>query len=57
MMYLFGMDYIRDLRRDLSVRQGDAFSLAQFHDKFLSYGSIPVTLIGADMRREAAHAG
>ena len=55
MMYLFGMDHIHELRRELSALQGDDFDLAQFHDRFLSYGSIPVSLIGADMRRMAAN--
>ena len=52
MMYLFGADMIHDLRRDLSARDGDRFDLAAFHDRFLSYGSLPVSLIAADMRRE-----
>jgi len=55
MMYLFGCDMIQDLRRELSSRHGDGFDLAAFHDRFLSYGSLPVALIAADMRREAAH--
>ena len=52
MMYLIGTDLIHDLRADLAAKQGDDFDLAQFHDRFLSYGSIPVALIAADMRRE-----
>jgi uncharacterized protein (DUF885 family) len=53
MMYLFGMDTIRDLRRNLARQQGDDFDLRRFHDAFLSYGSVPVTLIAAAMQREA----
>ena len=48
---------IHDLRRDLSALQGSDFDLAAFHDRFLSYGSLPVSLIAADMRREAAQDG
>ena len=54
MMYLFGMDTIRDLRRNLARQQGDDFDLRRFHDAFLSYGSVPVTLIAAAMQREAS---
>lgn len=53
MMYLFGMDYVSQLLREIAEQQGDAFDLTQFHDQFLSYGSIPVSLIGAEMRRHA----
>jgi uncharacterized protein (DUF885 family) len=56
MMYLFGTDLIHNLRRQLADSQGDAFDLAQFHDRFLSYGSIPVALIAADMKRQVLDA-
>ncbi len=49
MMYLIGADAIHDLRRALEEREGDAFSLRRFHDRFLSYGAIPVALIAAAM--------
>jgi len=52
MMYLIGTDLIHDLRADLAAKQGDDFDLGRFHDRFLSYGSIPVSLIAADMRKE-----
>lgn len=52
MMYLVGTDRIRDLRRELSARLGSRFDLHQFHNKFLSYGSIPVELIAGEMQRE-----
>lgn len=52
MMYLVGMDRIHELRRDLSIRLGSRFTLKQFHDKFLSFGSIPVELIAGEMQRE-----
>jgi hypothetical protein len=45
MMYLIGLDAIHDLRRDVQAREGAAFSLRRFHDRFLSYGAIPVALI------------
>ncbi len=56
MMYLFGTDLIHNLRREMAGSQGDAFDLAQFHDRFLSYGSIPVALIAADMKRQVLDA-
>jgi uncharacterized protein (DUF885 family) len=52
MIYLIGQDAIRDLRHDIAVREGSAFSLRRFHDRVLSYGSIPVPLIAAAMRAE-----
>jgi uncharacterized protein (DUF885 family) len=54
LMYLMGRDTILDLRADLQRQMGDAFNLKQFHDRFLSFGSIPVALIAEVMRREAA---
>lgn len=45
MMYLVGTDLIHELRRDLFGRQGSAFDLCRFHDRFLSRGSVPVSLI------------
>jgi uncharacterized protein (DUF885 family) len=44
-MYWLGTQGIHDLRNTLSTKQGSDFSLRAFHDKFLSYGSIPVLLI------------
>ena len=52
LMYLLGSDAIQHLRRDLAERPG--FELRAFHDRLLSYGSIPVALIAEAMRREAA---
>ncbi len=45
MMYLIGTDAIHDLRRRLAAIQGEAFSRRAFHNRFLSYGAIPVPLI------------
>jgi uncharacterized protein (DUF885 family) len=55
-MYLMGNDHIRQLRSEMAERQGNDFSLREFHDEFLSYGSIPVTLISADMKRKIQNA-
>ena len=50
LMYLTGTQAIHDLRRDLSGRPG--FALRAFHDRFLSYGSVPVPLIALAMRAD-----
>jgi hypothetical protein len=44
-MYWLGTQGIHDLRARLQEIEGSNFSLRVFHDKFLSYGSIPVSLI------------
>jgi hypothetical protein len=49
LMYLMGTDEIHRLRKEMQALQGSRFSLSKFHDRFLSYGSIPVALISADM--------
>jgi len=51
-LYLTGCDAIHELRRQLCALQHDRFSLRGFHDKFLSYGSIPVALIATAMLEE-----
>lgn len=56
MIYLIGTDLIHDLRRDLAAAQGSDFSLHEFHDRFLSYGSVPVQLISNLMRKDAERA-
>lgn len=56
MMYLMGTDRIIQLRREMAQRWGNAFSLRRFHDRFLSYGSVPVTLIAQEMARKDADA-
>ena len=50
--YLMGTDLIHKLRKEMKERQGSDFSLRSFHDNFLSYGSIPVPLIYAEMKRK-----
>ena len=49
LMYLTGTDQIHDLRREL-VGEATGTPLRRFHDTFLSYGSIPVSLISRSMR-------
>ncbi|HEU5431058.1 MAG TPA: DUF885 family protein [Thermomicrobiales bacterium] len=51
-MYLLGVEAIRDLRHELAGRAGSDFSPRAFHDRFLRYGAIPVSLIAASMRAE-----
>ncbi|MDQ6670486.1 MAG: DUF885 domain-containing protein, partial [Chloroflexota bacterium] len=47
-MYLAGWDGIWRLRRQFSGPQ--TLSLRQFHDLLLSFGSVPVSLVGRSMR-------
>ncbi len=51
-MYLTGCDAIHELRETLGTLRGSRFSLRDFHDQFLSYGSIPVALIARAMLDE-----
>jgi uncharacterized protein (DUF885 family) len=53
MMYMVGTDLIHELRREIAARPGP-FDLRRFHDRLLAYGSVPVALAGAAMRK--AHA-
>lgn len=43
--YFTGFKEIYDLREDIKKKEGAAFNLKQFHEKFLSYGSAPVKYI------------
>ena len=45
MSYLTGKQQIMDLRARERRRLGDAFDLRAFHDRLLSFGSIPIALI------------
>jgi Bacterial protein of unknown function (DUF885) len=56
LMYMTGRDAIHALRDDLAARAGAGFDLRAFHDRFLSFGSIPVALIARIMRAEVARA-
>lgn len=53
MIYLIGQDAIHNLRRELAARDKAGFSLRRFHDRFLSHGAIPVSLIARSMRTES----
>jgi uncharacterized protein (DUF885 family) len=57
LMYLIGTDQIHELRRELATREGAAFDLRRFHDRFLAHGSVPVSLIAAAMRGETPGRG
>jgi uncharacterized protein (DUF885 family) len=48
-IYLTGCDAIHALRAQLKNICGDRFNLSDFHDRFLSFGSIPVALIAKAM--------
>jgi uncharacterized protein (DUF885 family) len=45
LMYWLGTDGLHRLRRERERSEGDAFSLRRFHDRVLSFGSIPVPLL------------
>lgn len=45
MSYLMGKLEIMKLREAMMAKQGDAFSLMDFHDKLLAEGSVPPTLM------------
>jgi uncharacterized protein (DUF885 family) len=49
LMYLIGTQAIHDLRREITART-PGLALRDFHDRFLSYGSVPVALIARAMR-------
>ncbi len=51
MMYLYGSDRIKQLRKEMASKQGGSFNLQRFHDQFLSYGSVPVELVCEEMTR------
>ncbi len=51
LMYWLGTQGIHDLRAQQCALEGSTFSLREFHDRFLSYGSIPVPLIAHLMSR------
>ncbi len=55
MMYLFGSDRIKNFREKMASWMGASFNLRAFHDKFLSYGSVPVELVCQDMKRMLEH--
>jgi uncharacterized protein (DUF885 family) len=52
--YLVGKWQIERLLGRIRDREGDAFSLARFHDRLLSYGSLPLLIIEQLMLGEEA---
>ena len=56
LMYLPGCDRIHALRAEMAALQGARFNLRNFHDQFLSYGSIPVALAAREMIKGEIHA-
>jgi hypothetical protein len=50
-MYILGTDGIKSLRNEIQSTLGWRFHLRDFHDQFLSFGSIPVALISTEMKR------
>ena len=49
MSYLAGKILLLDLRKEYKNKKGKAFNLQEFHDKLLSYGSVPIILIRDEM--------
>ena len=47
--YLYGYNQIERLRLDFMKMRGDQFTDKEFHDTFLTYGSIPIPLIRSGM--------
>jgi uncharacterized protein (DUF885 family) len=53
LMYFVGTQLLHALRREEATRS-PSFGLRVFHDRVLSYGSVPVSLIRAAIRRDSA---
>lgn len=52
--YVLGKDAIHALREEWRERVGEGFTYRNFHDRLLSYGSIPVSLVATAMTGMAA---
>ncbi len=52
--YLMGMLMIEQLRDDYHKAKGDSFSLQEFHDSVLSYGSVPLKIIRESMMKHVS---
>jgi len=48
-IYLYGSNFIYDFREKVKAHQGGSFSIQRFHDDLLSYGSVPVSLVKAEL--------
>lgn len=51
--YYIGGEMVFKLREDYRKLKGDRFTLKEFHDRFLTYGLIPIKIIRRDMLGEA----
>ena len=51
--YYIGSEMVRKLRDDYRRLRGDQFTLKDFHDRFMTYGLIPLKVIRADMLASA----
>ncbi len=49
LVYTLGKLQILKLRDDYQKNAGDRFSLLEFHDRFLSFGNVPIKLIREEM--------
>jgi uncharacterized protein (DUF885 family) len=49
LVYTLGKLEILKLREDYKKRKGDAFSLQQFHDAFLSQGFPPIRIVRKEL--------
>jgi uncharacterized protein (DUF885 family) len=47
-MYLLGTDCIHKLREEFA-KKDSSLNMSKFHDRFLKYGSVPVSLIASDI--------
>jgi uncharacterized protein (DUF885 family) len=47
--YYIGSKMVRKLHDDYKALNGESFSLKEFHDRFMSYGLIPIKIIRQDM--------
>jgi uncharacterized protein (DUF885 family) len=50
--YTLGKLQIMKLRADLKAREGEAFSLQSFHDRFLQQGGVPIKLVRRAMLQD-----
>ncbi|UCC26555.1 MAG: DUF885 family protein [Gemmatimonadales bacterium] len=57
LMYHTGLREIHRVRQEVSAALGADFDLRTFHDRFLSWGSVPVTLAGELTRAALVEAG
>lgn len=49
MSYIIGKHQIVNLRREYEQQKGAGFSLREFHDRLLSFGTIPVAIVRREM--------